>query len=280
MKHKFLLSLTLILLLICQTTHAGERDFTYTYQSYVLGKGARELEIWTTWKSGRNNVYRALENRVEFEIGLGKKWQTAFYLNSKYSFSEQLTFSGDSILVPDITSSTKTSFSFSNEWKVQLSSPTANAIGSALYGEVTLSPQEYELEVKVILDKQFSHFVTALNIVGELELESETVIETDENGFVLKKELEVEEILELDYGLAWQITPHFSFGAEVRNHNEIKHGEWEHSALFAGPAFSFKQDKWWLAATVLPQITNLKGGGLELDEHEKINARLMFSFWL
>ncbi|HWA06797.1 MAG TPA: hypothetical protein VG961_09630, partial [Ignavibacteria bacterium] len=74
-------------------------------------------------------------------------------------------------------------------------------------------------------------------------------------------------------------------GIEIRNHNEIVDGEWEHSALFAGPVVSFSQPNWWLTLTVLPQITNLKKeegsvNNLVLDEHEKLETRLLFSFRL
>jgi hypothetical protein len=91
-------------------------------------------------------------------------------------------------------------------------------------------------------------------------------------------------VLEGDFGWCYDISNSFSAGVEVRNHNEFVEGEWEHSALFAGPVVSFSQPSWWLTLTVLPQITALKGetgdSGLILDEHEKLETRLLFSFRL
>ena len=55
--------------------------FTYTYQSNVLNKGQREIEVWNTVRAGKTDYFMRLDNRTEYEIGLGKNLQTAFYLN-------------------------------------------------------------------------------------------------------------------------------------------------------------------------------------------------------
>ena len=60
---------------------AQDRMFTYTYQSTVLNKGQRELEVWNTLRTGRQDYYARIDHRTEFEMGLGKNLQTAFYLN-------------------------------------------------------------------------------------------------------------------------------------------------------------------------------------------------------
>ena len=63
---------------------AQDRIFNYTYQSAVLNKGQKELEVWTTVFSGKEDYYREIQNRVEYEVGLGSNLQVAFYLNSKH----------------------------------------------------------------------------------------------------------------------------------------------------------------------------------------------------
>ena len=45
----------------------------------------------------------------------------------------------------------------------------------ALYGELLVSPTESELETKVILDKQVGNLLLAANLVGEFELEYDTM---------------------------------------------------------------------------------------------------------
>ena len=99
---------------------------------------------------------------------------------------------------------------------------------------------------------------------GEIEMETETPVELD---------LAYMRLLEKSAGL----------GLEIRNHNEIKEGEWEHSAWFAGPSFHVRGDNWFINLNVLPQLFNAKKEegsteNLVLDEHEKVEARLLLSF--
>src|SRR4051812_1480656 len=60
---------------------ANERHLTYTYESAVLPQGARELEVWSTARLGREQRYARFDERVEFEVGLTDRLQTSFYLN-------------------------------------------------------------------------------------------------------------------------------------------------------------------------------------------------------
>jgi hypothetical protein len=158
MKEKFKLirqiCLTVLFLSVSVFLNAQDRLFTYTYQSSVLNKGQRELEVWNTLRSGRENYYSRLDNRTEFEIGLGKNLQTAFYLN--------LT-SATRTVETDLTKSldTEHEISFSNEWKYKLLDPVANEVGMALYGEYGIGSSEYELEGKLIIDKKINDFTLA-----------------------------------------------------------------------------------------------------------------------
>jgi len=252
-----------IICIIASNILGNERKFTYTYQSGVLGKNNKELEIWTTARTGRDIPYYArLDNRMEFEWGVTDNLQTAFYIN----FRNVTIDNGQGI---------KTEFNFqgiSSEWKYQFTKPAKDPVGLALYGELGLNTNEAEIEAKLILDKRVKKNTFALNFVFENEWELSSA------------EGESETALEADFGWCYDISGSLSAGIEIRNHNEIIEGEWEHSALFAGPVVSFSQSEWWLTLTVLPQIAALKGktgnSNLVLDEHEKLEARLLFSFRL
>jgi len=265
----------IIALLFSARALATDRNFVFTYESRTLQGGLRELETWVTYKFGRQDFYSAVENRIEFEIGLSKRLQTSFYLNLDAETSPHTTLnpiideSGELILEPVTQLKTNFNIGFSNEWKYQISDPSANKIGSALYGEISISPGEYELETKVILDKKINRFTTALNLVGEVEWEAE-----EEEG---ETELEREYAIEFDYGLSYELPRNFFIGFEARNVNLIE-DELEHSPLFAGPVFSYRQNNWWLAFGVQPQICDLKNTGVDLEYHEKVNARLLFSW--
>ena len=190
--------------------NAQDRVFNYTYQSGVLNKGQKEIEIWSTLASGRTDFYRSIKHRMEYEVGLGGKLQTSFYLNYGYGKSV-VEENGIQRLKND------TKYSFSNEWKLKLSDPVANRIGSVLYFEYTLAPDEVELESKIILDKQIGNFTHAFNIVGEYEMGKKFM----PNGTRLATENEGELTVVLNYGQSYRIKNNLSVGLEAMNQNQI-----------------------------------------------------------
>src|ERR1039457_4764917 len=143
--------ITTIILLACfAITNAQDRMFAYAYQSNVLNKGDFDLEFQNELRTGKVGAFspyifgQHLDQRLEFEIGLGKNVQTSFYLNSElFNYAD--------------TSSTEINqelkISFSNEWKWKLSDPIANALGCTLYEEFEFGGNNIEFETKLILDK-------------------------------------------------------------------------------------------------------------------------------
>src|SRR6266540_2173459 len=125
--------------------HANRRRFSYIYESAVLPKDAREIELWNTLRLNKKNFYRRLDQRVEYEWGLGGGVQTSFYLNHTAK-AEQTT---DGI-------ETENEMSFSNEWKFKLFDAYADPLGLGLYAEWTAAPTELELEGKLLVDKSLS----------------------------------------------------------------------------------------------------------------------------
>lgn len=247
-------------------SQAQDRLFTYTYQSTVLNKGQRELESWHTFRSGRDDFYLRYDNRTEFEIGLGSNLQTAFYLNFS---SKTSTMTADSIK----SLSTENEIGFSNEWKLKLLDPVAHPLGLALYAEAGIASNEFELEGKVILDKKIGHLTIAFN--GVYEYEFAPLYKNNE------LEWETEQKLDGLLAFAWSFNSRFSLTQENTFKNVIEDGDLAHSALYSGLGFSYSQDKFWLNFTVLPQVASFKGStnsGLNLNEYEKIQFRLLFSY--
>lgn len=162
--------LCLAIILLPATLAAQDRVFAYTYQSNVLNKGDFDLEFQNTLRTGKVGLYspyifgQHLDQRLEFEFGLGKKVQTAFYLNSElFHYAD----SSSSNIEQELE------ISFSNEWKWKFSDPVANSVGAALYGELEIGGSNVELEGKLILDKQFQRDLFAMNLVGRYEVEKE-----------------------------------------------------------------------------------------------------------
>lgn len=245
---------------------AQDRFFTYTYQSNVLNKGQKEIEVWNTFRTGRENYYSRLDNRTEFEIGLGGKLQTAFYLNLT-----SITTTIDYVTEKSLETENETSFS--NEWKLKLLDPVANSIGLALYAEYSIGSNEYELESKIILDKRVNKFTIASNIIYEIEFEPETEI----NELEWKKEQKAN----VNLSFAYSLNSKFVLTQENTFRNVFIENEIEHSALYSGLGFSYSQESYWINFTVLPQLVSFMGqtdNKLNLNEFEKVQLRLLFSY--
>ncbi len=254
------------LLLSALTINAQDRLFTYTYQSTVLNKGQRELEVWNTLRTGRSDFYARLDHRTEFEIGLGKNIQTAFYLN--------LTSKTKTILENAVKQfDTENEISFSNEWKWKLSDPVANPFGFALYGEYGIGSSEFELEGKLILDKKMNNLTIAANAIFETEFKPKM-----KNN---ELEWEKENKMEFNLALAYSFSPKFHLTMENAYRNVFEDGNLLHSALYSGIGISCIQENFWINFTVLPQIKSFKGetgSSLNLNEFEKVQCRLLFSY--
>ncbi len=250
---------------------SNERRFTYVYETSVLPPGAREIEIWNTDRRGRSYFYRRLDQRIEYEFGVTNNVMSAFILNytSKAYDSNGGAHNG--------TKTSSYSMSISNEWKYKLFDRVADPIGLGLYVEGTIAPDEAEIEGKILLDKEIGHFLFATNLVGEQEWENDV-----DNG---KTMTESEFKTEINLGIAYFLSHNFSLGVEAVQQNVAVGGVIEHSSFFAGPVISYSSQTWWVTLTSLPQIKSFKGGTtlnkqLDLDEFEKIQTRLLFSFQL
>lgn len=249
------------------TMNAQDRLFTYTYQSGVLNSGQKEMEVWTTIANGRDHFYRGIEHRMEFEVGLGSNLQTSVYLNYGYNTAVDEE-NGTQNLVNE------TEYSVSNEWKLKMSDPVANRIGSALYLEAELSPIEMALEGKILLDKQFGKVTSALNLVGEVVNEKDFV----SDGTSIKTNNLGELNLEWNYGLSYKIKEHLGIGFEAFNQNQIVSSKWSNSVFLLGPCFSYSTNGFWVNISCMPQLADFKGNGLELTDHERLQTRILLSY--
>ncbi len=262
----FVLTWTFFMVLSVQIS-AQDRVFAYAYQSGVLAGGIKELEVWNSFRLNRVNFFRQIKNRIEFELGLGRGLQTAFYLN----ISSRASAVNGSVVAyaPEV--------SFSNEWKYKVSDAAADPLGFALYGEYLIAPNETELEVKIIFDKVLNNAIHAFNIVGEAGWEEDESVVYELN-FV--------------YGFSYELTGGFRAGFELYNINKFASASnsnataIQSAALFGGPAFSFAADGYWVNFSFLPQLTGVYSRssrftrGLLLDNYEKLRARLLFSLAL
>jgi hypothetical protein len=269
--------LLIALILLPATLIAQDRVFAYTYQTNVLNKGDFDLEFQNTLGTGKVGAFspyiygQHLDQRLEFEFGLGKNVQTAFYFNSElFHFAD----SSSSEIQQELA------ISFSNEWKWKLSDPVANRIGSALYGELEIGGSNIEFEGKLILDKRFLKDLFALNLVGRYEIEKEIsrIANESKAGWTHNSPVE------LDFAYMHFSKPGIGFGAEVRNINEItKEQGWMNSVWFAGPAFHATIRRCFVNISALPQLWNMHKtdaapGKRDLNDFEAVEFRALVGF--
>ncbi len=279
MKKRTLLIITTLLL--CGnlfSLHAQDRQLVWTYQSSTLAKGAKDLEAWSTWRTGREYYFNRLDTRLEFETGLTDHLQTALYFNASHiAFGANLDSLGGIADTSMSGISTESEFSVSSEWKLKLMDPSTDPFGFALYAEFGFSPTEFEIENKLIFDKRSEKNIWALNLVNEYEIKNDV-----EKG---KKITEWEDEPQIDLAYMHLFKPTFGLGIEMVNSNEIEEGEWNFSALSAGPTLFYAGDKHFLILSFLPQLTNLHKtddapNNLVLNAREKYQIRLLWGFGL
>jgi len=258
---------------------AQDRMFAYTYQTNVLNKANFDLEFQNTLATGKVGAYspyvfgQHLDQRLEFEVGLGKKVQTSFYFNSElFNYADTSSFGLNQEL----------KISFSNEWKWKLSDPVANRIGFTLYEELEVGGNNIESETKLIFDKRWQNDLLAFNIVGTYEIEKE-VYRSEEN----KTEAEWTHNSPVEFDLGYMhffIPQNCGIGFEIRNNNDItKENGWMNSVLFAGPAFHVSIGEFFTNITVLPQLANLyktdaAPGNRDLNDFETIEVRALVGY--
>ncbi|HEY0580324.1 MAG TPA: hypothetical protein VGC75_06425 [Candidatus Nitrosocosmicus sp.] len=261
--------LSLILCCFSYISFSQDRYFGYTYTTNILPKGNIDLELWHTSRFGHDNqFYHGMDQRMEFELGLGKNVQTAFYFN-RYQTSASNSLN-------EITQHTE--FGISNEWKWKLSDPSLNKVGTSLYAEWGLKGDEAELEAKLIFDKNIGKNLFAFNIVYEREYEFERKNNKNEVNLSQSPVL-------FDLAYMRQISIPFGIGIEFRNTNLIKNGYWQNSVLNGGPCLNYRNDRWFIIFNYLPQWVNLHKTinfpfSKVLNENEKTEVRVILGISL
>jgi hypothetical protein len=219
-------------------TAANDRYFTYSYEPETMPKGAWEFEQWVTLRTQRSETagqdnYNQWQLREELEYGVTDRYTVGLYLNAKAQ-SYRLPATG-----ADFSSFRFDGVSLENRYMVL--NPATHPVGLTLYLEPGFAGDEAEVEQKIILGQRHSDWKWAVNLIHATEWEDDLH--------------QTEGELEATFGLARNLSPRWAVGLELRNHNQLpEYKEWENTALFLGPVVSYRQEKWWAALTVLPQI--------------------------
>ncbi len=233
--------------------HGGERRFTYVYEATTSPKGHWELEHWATWKTAKetNRDYDRFDFRYEIEYGVTDNFQLGIYL-SDWRYEENRPKGKNRGDWRD----------FAIEGILSLRNPTTDPLGIALYGEVKIGDELFELEGKVIVQKNMGPFVAAYNVTLEAEWEGPDY--SEDNG-------KFEQAL----GVSYQFSPRFLAGIELVH--EIAMPDWRgmrgKAVVYLGPNFSYRAPSWWATLTPLFQVS-------DVEDEPDFQMRLMVGFEL
>jgi len=251
---------------------AATRSFVYTYESPVLDAGRSELVPWTTFRVGRGRYYSALDGRLGFLHGFARGLQLGLY----WDFRSETRDVVDDSLTQTLTRESYSEFaSAAAELEYQLTDRRADVLGSALYLQATLGPRQSALEARVIVDRSVGKWLLAANAVAKVKL---APIRGAQGS-----ELETALVLEPAVAAAFLLSDATSVGVELRAPIGVG-GSAESATLFGGPVLRWADQGAWAALGVAPQLLAFSGPStgsrLDLNEHERLEVRLLAGFSL
>lgn len=207
----------------------SDRAFTFAYDAAPMERGERELEMQTTFSPGSTTGFDVAW-RGELEVPISKRIVGSAYVNLS---SGAHPFDG-----------------VSYEVKGTVLSPFTAPVGLALYGELSLRPDEVELEAKLILDRRFGAGTLLYNGGAERAWVK------DLGGHA------TELTMKNDLALGWRVADsQLGLGAELNAPYTIDGGD-SAGALFAGPALRIapKHTGWSTNLSVLPRAVTFGPG--------------------
>ncbi len=277
---------------------AHENIFGFVYLTETLPRGKWEVEQVYEGKYGKHQGrYANSYFRTELEYGVTDRFQASAYVNTRHVYAHKNNVDGTTggENVPDNRDSdqkyNRYKFeSISLEGIYQLLNLYKDPIGLALYLEPAFGSKKYEIEPKLLFQKNFleDRLVLALNIAWEMEWAREK----DEEGMLSKWEHEME--YQNTLGASYLFAQNWRAGVEFQNVNKFgtfSLHDAEHSAYFLGPDLHYANKNYWITGAVLFQLPVAHGFSEEQREiiqggrifgHERsavqLNVKMGWSF--
>ena len=217
---------------------ADPRPFTFSNDTYPMGKGDFEFEQHVRWRhhTDEDAGFNRVDFREEFEFGIADNFDLAFYLPTwRYEDSDSrdgVTF--ESVDVEAI---------------VYLSNPVEDFLGFGIYNEAKIGDDSLGFETKLLVQKDVGNWVFLYNLVLETGLEGVFNDAEDEN--------EIEGELKHTFGAAYAVTPSLFLGGEAIIESVYADwSEYEGTSVYAGPVVSLRNlGNFWITATPTVLLT-------------------------
>jgi hypothetical protein len=212
---------------------AGARHFTFLYEAPTSAPGSIESENWITWQRVPNPEQSdEIGFRHEIEIGVTDQLQASIYfvdwLYERDHNQSHFNYSDSAI-----------------ELIYNLTNPIIDPVGFSLYGEINGGRQHFELESKLIAQKNFGPLILDYNLTLEAEWEKQGLQE---------RQGELQQAI----GASYELSPRISVGLEFLH--EFVFPAWRDEEkirnVFVGPNVAFRHQNWFVTVTALAQATN------------------------
>lgn len=243
---------------------AEESMFAFVYTTDLLPQGGKEIEQWVTWRHQKiGGTYNQLEGRTEFEYGLSDRLQVALYLNYNWTQAyhngpfgattppEQFS---DFVVGPDDRFNKSRFVGVSGEAIYRVLSPYTDAFGLALYVEPTIGQNFFELESKIILQKNFFDdlLTVAFNFTYAPEFRN---LPTDADPTVSAWQEETD--INFGFAASYRFIENWTAGFEFLNEREFNSFGFYHesnSGYYLGPTIHYGGERFFVTATALWQL--------------------------
>jgi hypothetical protein len=227
----FIRHFTLLILLLTDWSAtavlAGVRHFTFLYEAPTSAPGSVELENTVTWAHGSN--WNDVFIREELEIGITDRFQLGLYpFDWSHHSDNGFEYDGGAV-----------------ELIYNLSNPVVDPVGISLYEEISAGRQHFELESKLIAQKNLGRWIFDYNATLEAEWVDQHLEE---------QEGEFQQAL----GASYEIWPRLSVGVELLH--EFVFPDWRDDEkirnVFIGPNVSYRRNQWFVTVTALAQASD------------------------
>ncbi len=230
----FILSILCMSILPAASSLGGVRHFTYLYEAPTSAPGNVELENTVTWARTNNadGHFNDVGVREELEIGITNHFQIGIYpfdwAYHRGGNNNEVSYDGGAV-----------------ELIYNLTNPVVDPVGISLYEEISAGRQHFELESKLIAQKNFGRWILDYNATLEAKWAEQGLHEHDGE-------------LQQALGASYEITPRVSVGVELLH--EFIFPEWRDAEkirnVFVGPNVSYRCGNWFATVTGLAQATN------------------------
>ena len=241
------LPVAVALVLAAASARADQRKFAFTYPAGTSAKGQVELENTVTWthRLGEDQKFDLFEFKHSVEIGITDHFQVELYPAS-------WTYDSDPGRARYKESAVEAIYNLTNA--------TTDLLGSALYLELAAGEKAFDMEGKLILQKNLGPVTIGYNAILEAEWEGERFGHFDTRNGAFSETL----------GVGYELTKRFSVGAELVH--ELALPDWrasEPSVVYAGPNASVRFSRGYITVAGVFQLTDVK-------EEPKLQTRVIF----